>query len=201
METKQQAKNYDLIADHWNGEQFNRNNGIEQHKRALRFVKNGQSAIDIGCGSSGRILDLLLEQGFDAEGFDFSEEMLKLARQRHPELTFHHADICVWDFPKTYDFISAWDSVWHAPLNQQESILRKLCGALNPHGVLIYTSGAVDEMGEGDSDFLGQVLHHAALGTTKILDIVASSGCACRHLENDDWPNKHLYLIIQRIGN
>jgi ubiquinone/menaquinone biosynthesis C-methylase UbiE len=84
METKKQAENYDLIADHWNGDNFNRNNGIEQHKRALRLVKNKRSAIDIGCGSSGRILDLLVKQGFDAEGLDFSKEMLRLAQLRHP---------------------------------------------------------------------------------------------------------------------
>ncbi len=199
METKKQAQKYDLIADHWNGDNFNRNNGIEQHERALRLVKNKRSAIDIGCGSSGRILDLLVKQGFDAEGLDFSKEMLRLAQLRHPELSFHHADICNWVFPKTYDFISSWDSVWHVPLNEQESILRKFCRALNPGGILIYTSGAVDEAGEGDSEFLGQTLHHSALGTTKILDVIAQSDCACRHLENDDWPNQHLYLIIQRL--
>ncbi len=199
METKKQAQHYDQIADHWNGDNFNRNNGIEQHKRALRMVKNKHRAIDIGCGSSGRILDLLLDDGFEAEGLDFSKEMLRLAQRRHPELTFYHADICQWEFPKKYDFISSWDSVWHAPLVNQEPILRKLCQALNPGGVLIYTSGAVDAPGEDSSEFLGQALHHSALGTMKTLDVVATSGCACRHLENDDWPNKHLYLIIQRL--
>ena len=31
MKPKNQAKNYDKIADHWNGEEFNRENGIKQH--------------------------------------------------------------------------------------------------------------------------------------------------------------------------
>lgn len=199
MDTKQQAAHYDQIAEHWNGDNFNRKNGIEQHKRALRLVKNKGHAIDIGCGSSGRILDLMVEQGFNSEGLDYSKKMLAFARERHPHLTFYHADICEWEFPKLYDFISAWDSVWHAPLIEQESILRKLCGALSHKGILIYTSGVVDEAGEGDNNFLGQALHHAALGVTKLLDIVADSGCVCRHLENDDYPAQHLYLIIQRL--
>ena len=199
MDTKTQAKNYDAIASHWDGVHFNRNNGIEQHERALRLVKNKVRAIDVGCGSSGRILDILVKHGFDAEGLDFSQEMLKLAQQRHPKLTFHHADICEWNFSKSYDFISAWDSVWHAPLCEQEAILIKLCNALNPNGVLIYTSGAVDEAGDGSNPFLGQELYHAALGITKILDTIAKSGCVCRHLENDDWPNTHLYLIVEKL--
>ena len=199
MDTKTQAKNYDAIASYWDSEHFNRNNGIEQHERALRLVKDKNSAIDIGCGSSGRILDILVQQGFDAEGLDFSQEMLQLARQRHPQLTFHHADICKWNFSKSYDFISAWDSVWHAPLGEQEAILIKLCNALNSNGILIYTTGAVNEDGDGSDPFLGQELYHAALGTTKILEIIAKSGCVCRHLENDDWPNKHLYLIVEKL--
>ncbi|PAJ72969.1 hypothetical protein CJF42_18380 [Pseudoalteromonas sp. NBT06-2] len=30
-----------------------------------------------------------------------------------------------------------------------------------------------------------------------ILEIINECNCICRHLENDDWPNSHLYLIIQ----
>lgn len=198
MKPSDQAKNYDKIASHWNGSNFNRNNGIAQHRRALQFVKNKESAIDVGCGSSGRIIDLLLNEGFAVEGLDFSKEMLKLAKQRHPKTTFHYADICTWSFSKKFDFISAWDSVWHAPLDEHENILKKLCNALSPNGVLIYTSGAVDEPDGDDGEFLGQILYHAALGIPALLNIIDACGCICRHLENDDWPNAHLYLVIQR---
>ena len=201
MKPSEQAKNYDEIASHWRGNDFNRDNGIAQHKIAFQFVKNKGNAIDIGCGSSGRIIDLLLDQGFVVEGLDFSIEMLKLAKQSHPQTTFHYADICTWSFPKKFDFISAWDSVWHAPLESHENILKKLCAALNPNGVLIYTSGAVDKPGEDSSEFLGQDLYHAALGVPALLHIIDTCDCICRHLENDDWPNRHLYLVIQRRGS
>jgi len=198
MEPLKQAANYDKIADHWASENFNRDNGIEQHKRALQLVEKREKAIDVGCGSSGRIIDVLLNDGFVVEGVDLSIEMLNIAQQNHPNVQFYHADICKWNFPKKYDFISAWDSVWHAPLEEQANILKKLCNALTPKGVLIYTSGAVDEPGDGSNEFLGQVLYHAAIGIPEILKIINECNCICRHLENDDWPNHHLYLIIQR---
>jgi len=200
MKPLKQADNYDKIASHWASDNFNCDNGVEQHKRALQFVKTREVAIDIGCGSSGRIIDILLNDGFVVEGLDLSGEMLKIAKQRHPDVKFHHVDICAWEFPKKYDFISAWDSVWHAPLKEQAQILKKLCNALAPNGVLIYTSGAVDEPGDGSNEFLGQILYHAAIGVPAILDIVNECHCVCRHLENDDWPNRHLYLVIQNIN-
>lgn len=198
MTPQQTAEGYDKLAFYWNSEEFNRANGIAQHQRAIRFASRKGNAIDIGCGSSGRIIDLMITEGFETEGLDISPEMLRMARQRHPEIIFHLADICDWVFPKKYDFISAWDSIWHAPLDAHEAILAKLCDGLNPGGILIFTSGGVDRPGEVTNPFLGQPLYHAALGISRLLEIVSRQDCICRHLEYDQYPELHLYLIIQK---
>lgn len=199
MTPKQTAESYNQIASHWAGEKFNRKNGIAQHERAFRFIKNTDYAIDIGCGSSGRFIDMMLSKGFMVEGLDLSTEMLALAKERHPKIVFYHADICTWDFPKKYDFISAWDSVWHAPLDEHAGILEKLCNGLSSEGVLIYTSGALDEPNDVIDVTLGQTLYTAALGIPNILKIIEECDCVCRHLEYDDpHPGLHLYLIIQK---
>ena len=77
------AKSYDDIAERWNSDTFPRNDGIEQHERAIDFVKEKRAALDVGCGCSGRIIDLLLSHGFTVEGLDLSAQMIALARQRH----------------------------------------------------------------------------------------------------------------------
>lgn len=64
MTSQQTAQNYDKLASHWNSDEFNRTNGIAQHQRAIRFAPNKRNAIDIGCGSSGRIIDLMISEGF-----------------------------------------------------------------------------------------------------------------------------------------
>lgn len=198
MNPQQIADSYDELASHWNSDKFNRLNGIAQHERAIRFVSNKGSAIDIGCGSSGRIAELLLAAGFKTEGLDISTEMIRLARERHPQVSFHHADVLTWQFPRKYDFISAWDSIWHVPLDQHEELLGKLCDALNPGGVLIFTSGGLDEPGEATNPFLGQPLYHASLGIPTLLEIISRKLCVCRHLEYDQYPELHIYLIVQK---
>ncbi|MGJ8642022.1 MAG: class I SAM-dependent methyltransferase [Luteolibacter sp.] len=204
MKPQETAASYDALAEHWNSESFHRENGIAQHERAIRFSKKSGYAIDVGCGSSGRIIELLQTKGFTPEGLDISEGMLKHARTRHPDVTFHYADIVSWKFPQKYAFISAWDSVWHVPLENQEAVLRKLCNALAEQGVLIYTTGGVDEPGDGSNPFLEQPLYHAALGIPKILEVIGQEECICRHLEYDqahgDDIGKHLYMIIQAQG-
>jgi trans-aconitate methyltransferase len=126
------SHSYDALAAHWAGADFPRENGMAQHVRALSFVSQPGRAMDVGCGSSGRIIDLLIKRGFEVEGLDISEEMLRLARLRHAQVVFHHANLCEWTPPLAYDFISAWDSVWHVPLASQESVWAKLLHASLP---------------------------------------------------------------------
>lgn len=199
MKSEETAQGYDKLASHWDGPEFNRNNGIAQHERALRFLDKKGRAIDIGCGSSGRIIDLLLTHGFETEGLDISPEMLRLVKAKHPEQRFHLADICNWKLPHQYDFISAWDSIWHAPLAQHEAILRKLCAGLNEGGILIFTTGGVDSAEERSNPCLGQPLYHAALGIPAVVKVISDSGCICRHLEYDQFPELHVYLIAQKV--
>jgi len=200
MKPSEIAESYDRIADHWNGEGFHRENGMAQHERALRFTEERGRAIDIGCGSSGRIMDWMLAHGFQAEGLDLSSEMIRLAKARHPTVVFHQADICTWEFPHQYDFISAWDSVWHAPMEEQENILAKLCAGLTSKGVLIYTTGGTDNPESMTNPCMGQPLHHAALGIPRTLQVINECSCICRHLEYDQYPEKHLYLVIQKAA-
>jgi len=199
MKPEQIASSYNEIAQHWDCPEFNHANGIEQHERALKFVSGCGRALDVGCGSSGRIIDLLLKRGFEVEGLDISTEMLKRAKQHHPNVRFYQADICAWEFPKRYDFISAWDSVWHVPLDQQLLVLRRLCDGLETGGVLIFTTGGVETPDELTNPCFGQPLYHAAPGIPALIRTLEQAGCSCRHLEYDQYPERHVYIIAQRV--
>ncbi len=209
MTPEQTGRSYDQIADVWNGKTFNRRNGITAHERALAFIDDSRGdhgdlvgkprrAIDLGCGCSGRFVDLLLARGFDVEGLDVSARMIELARARHPDVTFHHADICEWVFPHSYDFITGWDSLWHLPLAQQEPVMRKILAALTPGGVFIFTTGGLDRADEKTDAAMGPTVYYSVLGIPRTLALIADCGCVCRHLEYDQWPEKHLVVIVQK---
>jgi len=72
---------------------------------------------------------------------------------------------------------------------------------LTHEGILIFTSGGVDEPVDGSNPFLGHPLYHAALGIPKLLEIISKNGCICRHLEYDQKHagEEHLYLIVQKV--
>ena len=198
MHPKETGQGYDAIAHIWREAPIQAN-GIPQLERALGFAGNRPFALDIGCGCSGRFIDVLERYGFEVEGVDVSEKMIVLARQRHPHITFQHADICEWYFPREYDFVLAWDSIWHIPLNQQEFVLRKICKGLAPGGVFMFTTGGVDRAEEKCDSCMGPPMYYGALGIPQTLELLTRFGCVCRHLEYDQYPEQHVYIITQKV--
>jgi SAM-dependent methyltransferase len=197
MEPTEVGESYDLIADRWRTPESPLD-GLLQHDRAIQFVGNRGYALDAGCGCNGRFIDLLRQKGFTVEGVDVSERMITLARERDPTVGFYHADICQWELPRKYDFITGWDSIWHVPLANQSGVLRKLCAGLNPGGVFIFTTGGVDEPRDVKDAHMGPPMYTAAIGIPSILTLLSESGCICRHLEYDQYPQLHLYVVAQK---
>jgi len=130
---------------------------------------------------------------------DVSGEMIKLARDRHPNVPFHQGDICEWTPLGRYDFITAWDSIWHVPLDQQANVITKLVSLLDAGGVLIFSFGGTDEPGDHKNDVMGPEVYYSSLGTRGFLALLLDLGCICRHLEYDQYPELHTYLIVQKI--
>lgn len=199
MEPNDTAVRYDQIAQWWQTEHQDSLYGIAQLERAIQFSSKRHSALDVGCGSSGRFITILSRHGFQAEGLDISSEMIQLAKLLHPKITFYREDICRWMPPKQYSLIAAWDSTFHLPLNQQEPVMHKLCGALEPGGVLLFTCGGGHSASEVSGAFQGQDFEYSTLGVDDCLRILMEHHCTCRHLDYDQYPENHVYIIAQRI--
>lgn len=92
-------------------------------------------AIDLGCGP-GNSTEVLAERFPEATvtGLDSSEDMLRDARQRLPNIAFELADIGNWNPSQRYDVILANASLQWVP--DHASLYPRLVSLLNPGGVL-----------------------------------------------------------------
>lgn len=197
MDPAQTGSRYDRIALRWQ-ENTPDSYGLEALDRALRFTENRRNALDVGCGSTGRFIRKMEACGFEVHGVDVSAEMVSLSRQRNPTAHFFVADICQWTLPRTYDLITAWDSIFHLPGESHDPVIRKLCAGLNSGGVLLFTCGGGDK-GEVAGSFWGEDFEYSTLGEVEFIRILRECGCLCRHLEYDQWPEKHVHLIAQKV--
>lgn len=197
MQPVDTGKSYDKIAQWWDQRHQTSEYGVSQVKRALSYAKNGGVALDIGCGVGGRMIHLMEQSGFAVTGLDVSAKMIKLATEKHPEHCFLHQDICTWQTDQQFDFILAWDSLFHLPLVQQQPVITKLCALLAEGGTLIYTFGNAE--GEHTDQWHNDSFYYSSIGIEKNLQILLGNGLTPLHLELDQYPQTHVYLIAQRI--
>lgn len=196
------AAAYDLIADRWADPVFDPRNGMALHQRALAFLSDAPAgwSLNVGCGGNTRFNALLRQRGLSLEGIDVSERMLALARAADPGVVLHHADVCDWQPPRRYRFITAWDSLWHVPLGRQRALMLKLMAALEVGGVFVFSAGGLDGPGEHTDCAMGPEVYYSTLGIPALLDVVGQARCICRHLELDQFPQNHLVVIVQRAA-
>lgn len=200
MDPNETAVRYDQIAAQWQANLRDSPYGLAALRRAITFVHNRHIALDVGCGSSGRFLTQMQQAGFQAEGLDVSAEMVAHARHLHPENTFYVADICQWSLLKAYSLITAWDSIFHLPLDAHEPVITKLCDALEPGGVLLFTCGGGQTSSAITGSFHGLDFTYSTLGVDAFLQILMGASCTCRHVEYDQYPENHVVVIAERMA-
>jgi predicted enzyme related to lactoylglutathione lyase len=60
--------------------------------------------------------------------------------------------------------------------------------------------GGLDAPEEKRDSSMGAPVYYSVLGISKTLQTIAEAGCVCRHLEFDQWPEKHVFIIAQKEG-
>lgn len=197
MEATELEKNYDEIAEWWEGNHKDSRYGVEYVERAIRRVKSKGNALDVGCGSGGQIMDTILTSGFSLTALDISEGMISIARSKHPAACFVKTDFVAWSHEGTFDLIVAWDRIFHSPRNSQRSVIEKLCSYLSPLGILIFTAGGIDSEVSGEMD--GVPFEYGSLSYMEYLDIINNSVCDIVTMEEDQ-PEHMVFICRKKEG-
>lgn len=99
----------------------------------MKFVvPHGQRVIEIGCGTGELLAALQPSYGL---GIDFSTEMIKQARDRHPDLHFLPADAHELDIKDKFDFVILSDVV--NELWDVQAVLQRIAEFTTPHSRII----------------------------------------------------------------
>jgi ubiquinone/menaquinone biosynthesis C-methylase UbiE len=105
---------------------------IQQYKRSP-----GNTLLEVACGTG--LHASVLQQHYQVEGLDVDTEMLAIARQNCPEITFHQADMADFDLGKRFDAVTClFSSIGYVKTKASlESAVQKMSEHLLPGGVLM----------------------------------------------------------------
>lgn len=162
-----QATVYDLIYD-----ARGKNYDVEAD-RLLRLIRDRKpdagSLLDVGCGT-GRHLQRLCEWFSPVEGVDLSEDMIRLAKTRLPEVPLHVDDMRTLDLGRRFDVVTCLFGVIAHVGSRDElrTAVARLAAHLNPGGVLAVEPWFTpDAFPVGSVDcFCGQIVAHHVVRMT-----------------------------------
>jgi SAM-dependent methyltransferase len=99
----------------------------------------GRRALDLGCGT-GRALGPLRELRYDVSGCDVSPAMVAVARDRHPDVEIHVADMRALPPLGRFDIVLCLDDAVNYLLDEQElgAALSSISSLLTKGGLLVF---------------------------------------------------------------
>lgn len=167
-------KTYDKIAQ-W----FDEHRSRELFERAwldkvIALLPKNAEVLDLGCGMGEPIIPYLLSKDLIITGVDGSEELLKIVRDRFPQVELIFSDMRNLKLNRKFDLIIAWHSFFHLLQEDQRAMFNVFVDHLNLNGVLLFTSG--EEAGEVWSENGGEELYHASLSIAEYKDILKEKG-------------------------
>jgi 2-polyprenyl-3-methyl-5-hydroxy-6-metoxy-1,4-benzoquinol methylase len=129
-------KTYNRIARDWSTQHGVDDWWIEGTDTFLSLLPKGATILDVGCGS-GYKTKYIKDKGFNAAGIDFSEEMIKFAKEKYTDVDFEVVDVYDLDkYPKTFDGIYSQAVFLHIPKKRSIEVLEKMKSRLNDGGLL-----------------------------------------------------------------
>ena len=110
--------------------------------------------VDLGCGS-GITSRLFCDAGFDVVGFDLSEAMIEMARERVPEAEFQVCSFVTAAMPPCNAVTAIGEVLGYAfdpsnSLDALEEVLRRIHAALASDGVLVFDMAGQDRVPSGN---------------------------------------------------
>ena len=168
---------------------------------------SGKKVLDIGCGA-GQITDYLTQKGIRAIGLDFSQELLKIARQNFPKSKFILADICEYEQKEQVDGIITKDVLFHMSDENLIQVLQKFRKLLNPNGSLCIIMDMPKEAGEQifveELDDKHQIYYNY-LTPEKLKELLEKTGFSIENIQlvkdNDNASSYATGLMIFQASN
>jgi demethylmenaquinone methyltransferase/2-methoxy-6-polyprenyl-1,4-benzoquinol methylase len=141
MDKNQIITFFDSMAEGWDSNQ-------ERNEKAIDFILTnggigeGVSVLDVACGT-GILFPDYLNRGAKVTGVDISSEMLRVAREKFPDIKVICADAETYNFEDKYDAVMIYNAFPHFP--EPQKLLTNLSKALKCGGRLTVAHGLSEE--------------------------------------------------------
>ncbi len=137
MEKKTVAEFFDRCASWWDADMV-RNEPIIARILDNGGIREGIRVLDVACGT-GVLFPDYLRRGATVTGIDISQEMVKVAKGKFPQIEVLCGDVEETPFPEPFDAVMVYNAFPHFP--DPARLIRTLAGLVKPGGRLSIAHG------------------------------------------------------------
>lgn len=119
-------------------------------------IHAGVDVLDVACGTGVLFPDYLSRQVASVTAIDIAPEMVRIAKEKFPQVTVLCGDVTEYEFKKQFDRIVVYNAFPHFP--EPEKLIERLAGLLKPGGILTVAHGMSR----------AQIDHHHEGGASKV---------------------------------
>ncbi len=152
---------FDRLAPQWDADMIRHDAVIEKILNGAE-VGSGKKVLDVACGTGVLFPDYLGRNVASLTGVDISPEMVRIAREKFPQVEVLCADVEELPEDQKYDCIMIYNAFPHFP--EPERLIRRLSELLTPGGTLTVAHGmsraAIDHHHEGTASRVSVGLMH-----------------------------------------
>lgn len=152
---------FDRMAPQWDADLI-RHDDVIQTILDKAGVREGVDVLDVACGTGVLFPDYLARNVGSVTAVDISPEMVKLAREKFPQIEVLCGDVETLDLDRKFDCIMVYNAFPHFP--DPKNLLRVLSGMLKPNGTLTVAHGMsrarIDRHHEGPASKVSVGLMH-----------------------------------------
>lgn len=152
---------FDRLAPQWDADMI-RNDDIIGKILDVAQVTAGADVLDVACGTGVLFPDYLARDVGTLTAVDISPEMVKIAREKFPQVQVHCGDVEEVDLGKKFDCIVVYNAFPHFP--DPERLIAVLSDMLKPGGTLTVAHGMsraeIDHHHEGSASKVSVGLMH-----------------------------------------
>jgi ubiquinone/menaquinone biosynthesis C-methylase UbiE len=143
------ATDYDMLWSNVRMDEDNRKFIDNCYNRFYTMLPKNGIVLDAGCGT-GIAESYLLREGFNVIGVDYSEDMLKIAREKAPSVNFRRMDIRKLEFKEgTFDgILCAGGVLIHIMESELDKVFGEFARVLAKSGAVFITTRAAEEQKE-----------------------------------------------------
>ena len=152
---------FDRLAPQWDADMI-RYDDIIDKILDIAQVRAGADVLDVACGTGVLFPDYLKRKVGSLTGIDISSEMVKIAREKFPQVQVLCADVQEAKFDRQFDCIVVYNAFPHFP--DPHKLIVTLSSMLKPGGTLTVAHGMsraqIDHHHEGPASKVSVGLMH-----------------------------------------